>query len=141
LAMNRRWNLHLGTMLIVVGLAGGCATQHSAHPVQTVKTEPATIDVVLREFEYAPNPLKVTAGKVRFLLRNRGTVEHDFMIPGLMGHVDHAKHLVKPGQSRVVEVNLKPGVYEAVCTVSGHKEAGMRMTIEVGVEAGSPGEP
>jgi plastocyanin len=75
--------------------------------------------------------LRVKAGKVRFLLINRGSVEHDFVIPALQDHGDHEKHLVQPGKSRTAEFDMKPGVYRAECTVPGHKDAGMVVTIEV----------
>ena len=29
------------------------------------------------------------------------------------------------------ELELKPGSYEAICTIPGHKEAGMAVTVEV----------
>jgi uncharacterized cupredoxin-like copper-binding protein len=31
-----------------------------------------------------------------------------------------------------LEIEMKPGTYEAVCTIPGHKEAGMTVMIEVG---------
>lgn len=130
--MKRGWSLRIGTMLVVAGLAAGCATRQGATPsTRTVGTEPAAVGVVLREFEFEPRPLKVKAGMVRFLLMNRGSVEHDFMIPELMEEMEHERDLVQPGQSKTIETDLKPGVYEAVCTVPGHKEAGMVVTIEV----------
>jgi uncharacterized cupredoxin-like copper-binding protein len=131
--MGSRRSLRLGTMLIIAGLAAGCAGRHSTtHPsVPTGGTEPAAVGVVLREFEFEPRPLKVKAGKVRFLLMNRGSVEHDFMIPEVMEAMEHEKDLVQPGKSKTIEVDLKPGRYEAVCTVPGHKESGMTVVIEV----------
>ncbi len=89
------------------------------------------VTVVLREFEFEPRPLKVRAGVVRFQLMNRGSVEHDFAIPSLAGHDQHEQHLVKPGEIKIVELELKPGTYEAVCTIQGHKEAGMVVMVEV----------
>lgn len=85
----------------------------------------------MREFEFEPRPLKAKAGLRRFLLMNRGTVEHDFTIPALQKHGAHEKHLLKPGETRMVELKLKAGSYEVICTVPGHKEAGMVATIEV----------
>jgi len=85
---------------------------------------------VLRDFEFEPRPLKVKAGRVRFLLLNRGSVDHDFMILSLRA-MEHEQDLVKPGQSKVVELELKPGRYEAICTVPGHRDAGMVVQIEV----------
>ena len=88
--------------------------------------------MVLREFEFEPRPLKVKAGMVRFRLMNRGSVEHDFAIPSLAEHNQHEQHLVKPGEIKTVELELKPGTYEAICTIPGHKESGMVVTVEVG---------
>jgi len=48
------------------------------------------------------------------------------------GHGDHDAHVVKPSKTAVVELELTPGSYEAICTVPGHKEAGMSVTVEVG---------
>ncbi|MGH2373310.1 MAG: plastocyanin/azurin family copper-binding protein, partial [bacterium] len=38
---------------------------------------------------------------------------------------------VQPGKSKTIEVDLKPGRYQVVCTVPGHREAGMTLTLEV----------
>ena len=112
--------------LLASGLAG-CVSR----PTGTAPTpEGAVIGVVMREFEFEPRPLVAKAGRVRFQLMNRGSVEHDFMITEIMD-MEHERDLVQPGQSKTIEVDLKPGVYEVVCTVPGHKEAGMKVTIKV----------
>ncbi len=129
--MERSRTKMLGMMLILAALAAGCAGRQATGPTQTPGTEPGPVGVVLREFEFEPRPLKVKAGKVRFFLMNRGSVDHDFMIPDVMSAMEHEQDMVKPGQSRTVEVELKPGTYEAICTVPGHKESGMKVTIEV----------
>lgn len=129
--MGRGWALQLATTLIVAGVVTGCASRQASAPLPTGGTEPRPVTVVLREFEFEPRPLKVKAGKVRFLLINRGSVEHDFMIPGVMQAMEHEKDLVQPGKSKTIEVDLKPGRYQVVCTVQGHKEAGMTITLEV----------
>lgn len=109
-------------------MLAGCVSR----PTGTVPgADGPVVGVVMREFEFEPRPLVAKAGRVRFQLINRGSVEHDFMIPELMGEMEHERDLVQPGQSKTIEVDLKPGVYEAVCTVPGHKEAGMVLTIEV----------
>ena len=95
------------------------------------RAESAVVSVVMREFEFEPRPLVAKAGRVRFQLMNRGSVEHDFMITELMMDMEHDRDLVQPGQTKTIEVDLKPGVYEVVCTVPGHKEAGMKVTIKV----------
>lgn len=62
---------------------------------------------------------------------NRGTVEHDFTIPSVEGHDVRDKYLVKPGETKTFELELEPGSYEAICTIAGHKEAGMVVVVEV----------
>lgn len=136
--MSRGQSVSLGAILILAVLLIGCASTAAVpRSSETAGMKPA-IDVVLREFSFEPNPLKVSAGKVRFRLMNRGAVEHDFSIIGVMRHerMRHENHLIQPGETRAIEVNLRPGVYEAVCTIQGHREAGMKVT----VEAGSPSE-
>lgn len=129
--MDRGWTLQLATMLVFAGLVAGCASRQGTAPRPTEGTEPRPVGVVLREFEFEPRPLKVKAGKVRFLLMNRGSVEHDFMIPEVMQAMEHEKDLVQPGKNKTIEVDLKPGRYQVVCTVPGHREAGMTVTLEV----------
>jgi len=41
----------------------------------------SAVEVVIREFEFEPRPLKVKAGTVRFMLTNRGSVDHDLIDP------------------------------------------------------------
>jgi len=113
--------------LLAFVLAGCVARQTGTVP----RAESAVVGVVMREFEFEPRPLVAKAGRVRFQLMNRGSVEHDFMITELMMNMEHDRDLVQPGQTKTIEVDLKPGLYEVVCTVPGHKEAGMKVTIEV----------
>ena len=122
-------------LAVLAGLLAGCASRSSGPggqaPSPALDEQAPVVGVVMREFEFEPRPLKAKAGVVRFQLMNRGTVEHDFAIPALAAHEEHERHLLKPGETRVVEVELKPGTYEAICTIPGHKEAGMVVTIEV----------
>jgi len=134
--MTVRHAIDLSTLLLIGSLAAGCGPRSSSTPSEPLPptgqtAEPAVVGVVLREFEFEPRPLKAKAGTVRFLLINRGTVEHDFTIPAVEGHDLHEKHLVQPGKTLTVELELKPGVYEAICTLPGHKDAGMLVNVEV----------
>lgn len=134
------WALfRLNTAFVTLTLAAvlaGCAPRGTSTPMQPgpetkEAQQPPVVGVVLREFEFEPRPLKAKAGTVRFLLINRGTVEHDFTIPSVEGHDVHDKHLVKPGKTKTFELELKPGSYEAICTIPGHKEAGMVVVVQV----------
>jgi len=127
----------VGLTLALALTVAGCVPRGgtTSSPPQTGQPadgrELPVVGVVLREFEFEPRPLRVKAGRVRFLLMNRGSVEHDFVIPALREHGDHEQHLVQPGKTRIVEIDMKPGSYTVECTIPGHKESGMIVTIEV----------
>lgn len=78
--------------------------------------------LVLSEFVFSPDPLEMPAGRpVALVMRNTGTVEHDVVIGQIGLNVS-----VKPGGSaRRQLAGLAPGTYEVLCTVPGHREAGM----------------
>lgn len=125
--------------LFVLSIAGvalvvaGC--QRAAQSPAPRTTEEGTmpvVNVVAKEFAFEPKEIKVNAGMAKFLVRNDGAVEHDFEIVGVAEHgAEHEGKLIQPSEARVVEVELKPGTYQVVCTVAGHKEAGMVATIVV----------
>ncbi|MGH9199227.1 MAG: plastocyanin/azurin family copper-binding protein [Acidimicrobiia bacterium] len=123
------------TLALALTVAGCAPRSGTTSPPQTGQPadgrELPLVGVVLREFEFEPRPLRARSGKVRFLLMNRGTVEHDFFIPALREHGDHERHLVLPGKTLIVEIDLKPGSYTLECSIPGHKDAGMVATIEV----------
>ena len=120
--------LKMVTACLLAFVLAGCVSRQTG---TVPRAESAVVGVVMREFEFEPRPLVAKAGRVRFQLMNRGSVEHYFMITELMMDMEHDRDLVQPGQTKTIEVDLKPGVYEVVCTVPGHKEAGMKVTIKV----------
>lgn len=129
--MNARGHI-LVTAVVVAALIASCTSRRAGEPTTNVpQADQPAVTVILREFEFEPRPLKVKAGKVRFLLINRGSVDHDFHIPSVTSAMEHERDLVTPGRNKVLEVELKPGIYEVVCTVPGHKEAGMIVRLEV----------
>jgi uncharacterized cupredoxin-like copper-binding protein len=102
------------------------------------------IMVETKEFAFQPGTVEVAAGTpVRLLLRNTGTVEHDWSIQEIDATIlkmespaEHAGHstgkqpklhaVVKVGQEARIEFRPdKAGTYEILCLAAGHKEAGM----------------
>jgi uncharacterized cupredoxin-like copper-binding protein len=79
---------------------------------------------VLKEWQIIPARLTVKAGRVRFVVKNQGTVDHGFEVegPGLEEEIDP----FPPGRTRTLELDLAPGTYEVYCQVPGHKELGMK---------------
>jgi len=123
-------------VLLIAGIAiaaAGCqrATELPEHQMADEETM-HVVNVVAKEFAFEPKEIKVSTGMVKFVVRNEGTVEHDFEIVGAAEHgAEHEARLIKPREVYEVEVPLDPGTYQVVCNVPGHKDAGMVATIVV----------
>lgn len=117
---------------VVLAVAGCQRAAQSPVPRTAGEGTMQVVNVVAKEFAFEPKEIKVNAGMAKFVVRNEGAVEHDFEIVGVDEHgVEHEAKLIRPSEAREVEVELKPGTYQVVCTVAGHKEAGMAATIVV----------
>jgi len=121
----------------------------------SANTNPVTeISVETKEFTFQPANLEITGGtQIRLLVRNAGTVEHDWRVqeidatifnsgpqaahdmPGMSKPPDlHAA--AKVGQTARLEFRPeKAGTYEILCTTAGHKEAGMMGKLIVKVKS------
>ena len=102
---------------------------------------PRVINVALQEFGFQPAEIPVKVGQpVKIILKNNGTVTHDFsstdaMVTvmnsqGAMHDMDNMNLMmhaaVEAGQSGSIEFTpTQAGTYTFWCTVAGHKEAGM----------------
>lgn len=129
------------TLLLLIfpmALLVGC--QGSPPPIT-----PKEMIVEGTEFKFSPESLEVSPGQpVKLTFKNLGALEHDFSvmeIPLLSGVVTeptpgHSHEMpVQPdlhvaasgGQTMTLEfIPTEPGRYEIICTVAGHKEAGMK---------------
>jgi len=91
------------------------------------------VTVELTEWALNPNTIRVKAGTIRFVVRNRGTITHGFEIEGEVDGKEFERE-IKPfpaGQTRSLIVELPPGEYEIYCQVPGHREQGMEGTLIV----------
>ena len=79
------------------------------------------------------------AGTITFLVRNDGTMPHDFAIQG--NGVDQKTVMIKPGQTASLTVDLKPGIYTYKCTVPVHALLGMKGTLTVTEHCFPTGQP
>lgn len=84
------------------------------------------IAIEATEFQFSPKEVSASAGTKLIELRNKGSVEHDFVVDAL-----GIKVHTGPGQVQSSSVELKPGKYEFYCSIPGHKEAGMVGTLTV----------
>lgn len=88
---------------------------------------PSEAAVTLKEWAIEPQELRVKAGKVTFTVTNGGNIEHNFDVEGV-GKIES----LFPGETKTLEVTLEPGSkIIVICSLSGHKEAGMTGTLTV----------
>ena len=111
-----------------------------------------TVTVVMSEgdgsMKFAPDRLDVKRGEqVRFVLENKGALEHEFRLATVKDNDDHAammrempdmKHheanamTLAPGKSgEILWRFTRPGTFEFACLIPGHREAGMHGIVTV----------
>jgi uncharacterized cupredoxin-like copper-binding protein len=103
----------------------------------------STVAVSEKEMAISVKPAVVAAGRVTFVVRNTGTIEHEMVV------VRGAKKLkvkgfeaeetvspgevegVKPDKAKRLTLNLKPGKYLLICNIPGHYMLGMSTVLTV----------
>lgn len=97
---------------------------------------------------FTPGDVSVRAGEqVKFVLRNIGKVEHEFLLDSIEGNAAHkvamaANPKMEHQEQNGVELEsgkvgeliwrfTKPGSFEFACLIPGHYEAGMKGTVVV----------
>jgi uncharacterized cupredoxin-like copper-binding protein len=97
---------------------------------------------------FIPDKVEVRKGEqIRFMLRNSGLLEHEFLLATTEENLKHAelmkkfpdmehdepngKRLKPNGASEIVWRFTKAGTFEYGCLIPGHREAGMTGTIIV----------
>jgi uncharacterized cupredoxin-like copper-binding protein len=103
-------------LLAVVG--AGAASAQSSSTLHTVK-------VTAKDYKFVLSTNRVPAGRVKFVIKDTGSAEHDFAIAG------HTSKTIQPGQSTTLSVTLKKGKYPYRCTVDSHTELGMKGVLRV----------
>jgi len=87
------------------------------------------VEVRLTEYKIEM-PLQLRAGRTLFKVTNVGGMFHRFEIEG-GGIEKEVEPGVEAGQTKSLELDLKPGMYEVYCPVHGHKKAGMSLRLKV----------
>ena len=162
--------LTAGKYVLVCNLAGhyqmGMRAPFTVTPAPQSTAAPSTINVQLTD--HGPNgPMSVTpdsftgaAGKITFVVKNAGTMEHEMIVlktdtpfdqlpvtdagdppaPVTTGanKVDEADNVaetgdpnLKPGETRTFTATLAAGHYVLVCNLAGHYQMGMRAPFTV----------
>ena len=95
----------------------------------------SAIQIELGDLFVKPSKINVTPGqKVKLVVTNNGSVPHDLNVNGT-----DVTELLAPGKSQTIEVGPLDATTQAWCTVPGHKQAGMVLTMEVSGAAASAG--
>jgi uncharacterized cupredoxin-like copper-binding protein len=123
-------------VLFVAGLLAACGSgaggDHAGGHAEESVVEPVAgaseVTVTAVDVDYQPESLELTAGEpVNITITNEGAAEHDFTLEEAGVHVNLA-----PGQSLTTSVSVpEAGKYEALCTIAGHADAGMKIEVTV----------
>jgi uncharacterized cupredoxin-like copper-binding protein len=134
------------------GAVGHGHADFSAGEPGDPKKPAKAVQVTMRELDgkmvFIPDRIEVRKGEqVRFLLRNSGELEHDFVLATTDENLKHAEQMKKfhdmehddPNGKRVNPMKTseivwsftKAGQFEFGCLIPGHREAGMTGIIVV----------
>ena len=120
---------------------GSRASYSAGEPGDTA--QPArTIEIAMSEMDYEPSRIEVKRGEqIRFVLRNVGTEDHEFLLATTKENLKHAAVMKKhphmehgePNGVRVAPKKTaevlwkftKPGTFEYSCLIPDHREYGM----------------
>lgn len=122
----RSWHTSGGMM----GTGGGMMGYTSSGPAATAIPNATEVRVQVSNFAFAPVEIRLPKGTdVNLTLVNPSTtgVVHDLTVPALGIHV-----VANAGETKSIGLrNLAPGRYDALCSVPGHADLGMRATVIV----------
>lgn len=118
--------------LAVAPPAAPVQAQAQAAPAAQAATE---VKVVATELKFAPPTIQAKVGQpIKIVLDNKGAIEHDIAFPTVKADKPGAslKAVARAGQTATLEFTpTAKGSYEYICTIPGHKEAGMKGKINV----------
>ena len=130
-----------GALLVTLALVAGCSTQQkteaqtvtdpeaSAHSAHTGAAQKGVVEVKLTEYKIEM-PMALPAGLTTFKVTNTGGDRHSFEVER-NGVEKELEHKLEAGETRTLQVELKPGTYKVYCPVDGHKMIGMSLNLNV----------
>ncbi len=123
------WLATAGVALSICALLPGSTVAASSKTI--------TVRVDARDFAFVLSRRSVPAGSsVRFVVRNRGSTIHDFVVKG------RRTRLLKPAQSQTITVSFpRKGTFRFLCSVPGHARLGMKGTFGVATKPAPPPPP
>lgn len=133
--MNQRFVLIIFALILAASFAGWWfANQPRPVPAPERTSGQAANEFIVNgnEFSFSPSTITVRRGeRVKLAFKNVGSITHTYTIEKL--NLDTG--LVSPGSSKTLEFNAPANggvlTFQSICTVPGHKEAGMVGTLKV----------
>lgn len=89
-----------------------------------------TLEVHLADFDIAV-PDTIPSGELYVIARNVGVEDHNFEIRRDDEVLWEFERVIGPQQTQEAVLNLEPGEYSVLCTVSGHDGRGMATRVTV----------
>jgi uncharacterized cupredoxin-like copper-binding protein len=140
----------IGIALIALSTASAPALGHDQHAHESwsagepgnPKNPSRTIEVEMSEMSYTPSRIEVKRGEqIRFVIRNVGTEDHEFLLATEEDNLKHAEMMkknprmehddpngvrLKPKKSaEIVWKFTKAGTFEYSCLIPDHRDYGM----------------
>jgi uncharacterized cupredoxin-like copper-binding protein len=122
-------------LLAAAGVATGCTSSGSSTPTggSGGAASVSGISVMAIEKDYSISLSRSTfaPGPYVFVVENQGATAHNLNVRG-PGIDDRVSATVDPHMQTQLAVTLLKGSYELWCSIDGHKDRGMDLTITVG---------
>lgn len=111
-----------------------------------------TVEVIMTDgpegMRYEPSRIEIRQGEqIRFVMKNHGQLEHEFVLATFEENAAHAKEMEKNPEMEHDEPNMKrlkpaagadvlwrftrPGEFQYACLIPGHMQAGMKGVVIV----------
>ncbi len=119
----------LAVGLLAVGVAACGGKKQESGSTETSAQGGNTITITLSDFKIEPATLNLKQGTTYTLvIKNNGPSVHDFAIKDL----GVQSPMIDSGKEATVQVTPnKTGTFNAICTVAGHEQLGMKGTVTV----------
>ncbi|HEX3196203.1 MAG TPA: plastocyanin/azurin family copper-binding protein [Propionibacteriaceae bacterium] len=113
------------------GSSNPATTTVPTTPAGTTAAAPGTaMTVTESEFTITLPSKTLPAGTYTFTVTNKGKFAHNLTVDGA-GVQDKATPSLAPGSTGDLTVTLQKASYEFYCSVDGHKDMGMDVTVQV----------
>jgi plastocyanin len=118
-----------GAAVAIVAVMTVLAARPAGPPILAAPAPGLKVLLKAREFLFEPKEITVRAGEITFEIKNEGSIEHNFIIEDSGKKKVAEIAIINAGKTDDVKATLRPGTYAYVCTLPGHREAGMHGTL------------